>query len=233
MGTFDYTKLRSLERRERQSPELMNIGDDFFEGVLQHIHELEGRLEDERRENPSSKKVLLISDELRNTKRIWKSIFERREKKVVQAALSVARGGTNTPKHLTRQERRFYDRLVALLRENRQHILEGKLSRDEKPAAASPADEVHTGEGASRESTAEEPRQQEPEESETKPGGETAEPTEPDVTLRMLQDMPSFVGSDMNNYELEKEDVVVLPEETAEILIERGAAEKITVGWSG
>lgn len=226
MATFDYTKLRSLERRERQSPELMNIGDDFFEKALGHIRQLKARLEQERQKNPSSKKVLLISDELRNTERIWKSIFERREKKVVQAALSAARGGSHTPKYLTRQERRFYDRLVALLRENRERILEGETSGDAQPAAASSTD----GETRKEADTAPPPEEKEPE---TRPADETggAEEQERDVTLRMLQDMPSFVGSDMNNYALEKEDVVVLPEKTAAILVERGAAEQITVDW--
>lgn len=226
MATFDYTKLRKLEQRERQSPDLMNIGDDFFQGVLQHIRELEERLEDERQKNPSSKKVLLISDELRNTKRIWKSIFERREKKVVQAALSVARGATNTPKHLTRQERQFYDRLVALLRDNRRHVLEGEIPQEGASATAPPSDDV-----SEEESSQDAKEDQESAGLETKPETEASEPEKPDVTLLMLQDMPSFVGSDMNNYELEKEDMVVLPGETAGILMERGAAEKITVDW--
>lgn len=227
MATFDYTKLRSLERRERQSPELMNIGDDFFEEAVRHIQRLEARLEEERRKNPSSKKVLLISDELRNTKRIWKSIYERREKKVVQAALSAARGGSHTPKYLTRQERRFYDRLVSLLQENRERILAGDTLEEETPETA-PAAEDRT------EETQEAPASQESSEPESpRLDADDAQESEeePDVTLRMLQDMPSFVGSDMNNYALKKEDVVVLPKQTADILVERGAAEEITVDW--
>ncbi len=228
MATFDYTKLRKLEQRERRSPELMNIGDDFFEEALQHIRQLERRLEEERSKNPSSKKVMLISDELRNAKRSLEKIYERRQKKVVFAAV-----GSHTPKHLTRQERRFYDRLVALLRDNRRRILEGDVSREEQEDQ--PPEPSSTTESENDTAAAPQPEQtRETGPPEAREPSDTEEPgrsVEQDVTLRMLQDMPSFVGSDMNNYELEKEDVVVLPKKTADILVERGAAEQVTVDW--
>jgi DNA replication initiation complex subunit (GINS family) len=225
MATFDYTKLRKLEQRERRSPELMNIGDDFFEEALQHIRQLESRLEEERSQNPSSKKVMLISDELRNAKRSLEKIYESRQKKVVFAAV-----GSHTPKHLTRQERRFYDRLVSLLRDNRRRILEGDSENEEPPGPSSTAEsENDTAAAPQPEQTRETGPPEAREPSDIEESGEQA--VEQDVTLRMLQDMPSFVGSDMNNYELEKEDVVVLPKKTADILVERGAAEQVRVDW--
>lgn len=217
MATFSYAQLRNLERQERQSPELMNVGNDFYEGARRHIRELEERLEEEQAENPSSKKVLLISDELRNTRRIWESIFERREKKVVQAALSAARSGSHPPKHLTSQEKEFYHQLVTILEENRRVILEGK---QEAPPKAVDEDRAQPPEH--RDSTSES-KKQTPEED---------RPPEPEkVVLRILKAVPPFVGSDMKKYSLKEEDVVTMPRDMADILIEREAAEKITVGW--
>lgn len=126
MDELSYQKLRSIEQRERQSPNLINIGPDFYVSAFHYIKGLEKRLEEERGENPSSRKVVLITDELRNAKRVWESIMERREKKIIQAALSAARAGTSLPSSLTYQEKKFYEKIVALLVENRKTIFEGR-----------------------------------------------------------------------------------------------------------
>ncbi|OYT61431.1 hypothetical protein B6U81_02955 [Thermoplasmatales archaeon ex4484_30] len=183
MDELSYQKLRSIEQRERQSPNLVNIGPNFYKRAFQYIQNLEKRLEEEQIKNASSRKVVVIADELRNTKRIWESIIERREKKIIQAALSAVRGGSSPPSSLTNQERKFYDKVVAILKENRKAIFEGK------------------------------------EESDVKKG----------VIIRILKDIPHFVGKNMKKYSLKKEDVITLPEDMANILIKRGVAEKVTM----
>jgi len=220
MAGFSYAKLRSLERQERQSPELINIGDTFYQAVQEHLSQLERRLEEEHTKNPSSKKVVIISDELRNTKRTWESVFERREKKVVQAALSMARGGSHTPKFLTNQEKTFYHQLVAVLKEHRETTLEGNHPSTQ-PSQTHPT-------------PLEQEKKQTPEEQQVTPPDAADEiPSDHanDVVLRVLMDVPSFMGSDMHNYSLKKTDVITMPKDMAEILIKRGAAEKITVTW--
>ena len=209
MTNFSYAKLRSLENMERQSPELTNIGNDFYKEVLVYIQELEKRFEEEQNRNHSSKKLILISDELRNTKRIWKSIFERREKKIVQAALSAARGGDHIPKFMTQQERIFYENLLKIFHEHRNAIFGGgriEKANEEK----NEKQEVHTD-------------GHEPIDDKEIKSNEKND----DKIIRVLKDIPPFVGSDMKNYSLKKEDVIVMPKESAEILIKRKAAEEI------
>jgi len=212
MTNFSYAKLRSLENMERQSPELTNIGNDFYKEVFIYIKELEKRFEEEQSKNPSSKKIILISDELRNTKRIWKSIFERREKKIVQAALSAARGGDHTPKFMTNQEKIFYENLLKILHEHRNVIFEGgktQRASEEK----NEKQEVHANS------------------SEPAKGKEIkSNEKNDDKIIRVLKDIPPFIGSDMKNYSLKKEDVIYMPKETAEILIKRKAADEIRAG---
>jgi len=209
MTNFSYAKLRSLENMERQSPELTNIGNDFYKEVLKYIRELEKRFEEENNKNPHSKKIALISDELRNTKRIWKSIFERREKKILQAALSAARGGTHIPKFMTDQEKIFYENLLKILNENRKAILGGKEVEDTKKKEESMKDSRRQGDKNSDSETAK------------------AKEEKGNIIVRVLKDVPPFVGSDMKNYSLKKEDVITIPKDTAEILIKRKAAEEI------
>lgn len=45
--------------------------------------------------------------------------------------------------------------------------------------------------------------------------------------VRGLKDVPSFIGEDMKNYEIKKEDILTLPRKTASILIKRGVVEEI------
>ncbi len=198
MTKFSYTKLRSLERMERQSPELTNIGNDFHRSAFDYIKELEKRFDEEMEKNPSSKKVSLISDELRNTKRIWESIFERREKKVVQAALSAARGGSHTPKYLTEQEKIFYEKLLDILHENRKMVFGRREAKKEEKKEENVPDTGGKG-----------------------------------MILRILKDIPPFVGSDMKKYRLSKEDIITMPKGEADILVKRGAAEKVKMNIGG
>jgi len=47
------------------------------------------------------------------------------------------------------------------------------------------------------------------------------------IVVRVLQDIPQFVGHNMKKYGLKEKDVATLPPDIAKILIERGVAEKI------
>ena len=176
-----YSKLRNIEQNEKMVSSLTSIGIDFYQEALSYISELEEKIEEERRKDPASRKFLLLSDELRNTKRILNNIFERREKKIIMAALLAARAARKPPENMTREEKIFYENLVELLKENRRKIFE--LKRKEF------------------------------------------------LTIRILKDLPQFVGNDMKKYSLRKEDVISLPVDVAKILIEREAAEEIKPAW--
>jgi DNA replication factor GINS len=49
------------------------------------------------------------------------------------------------------------------------------------------------------------------------------------IIVRIKKDLPSFVGTDLQTYNLRQEDVVTLPKETAEILIKQGNALKVNL----
>ena len=174
---LNYTKLRNIEHKEKASAFLTSLDASFYKEAARHIKQLEERLEEEKRKNPASKKVALIADEIRNTKRIWESIFERREKKIELAALAAARGGKAVPENLTREEKVFYDSLVHLMEDYRKKIFE----QEEKDF----------------------------------------------MIVRILEDLPSFVGSDLKKYFLKKEDVISLPAEIADVLIKRKVATEV------
>ncbi|MBI2583603.1 MAG: DNA replication complex GINS family protein [Candidatus Aenigmarchaeota archaeon] len=48
-----------------------------------------------------------------------------------------------------------------------------------------------------------------------------------DRLFRIKEDVPEFIGPDMKIYNLKQNDVVALPEETAKLLLEKGAVEEV------
>ena len=102
-----YSKLRNIEQSEKMSSSLTSVGIDFYQEALEYIRELEEKIEEERLKDPASRKLLLLSDELRNTKRVLNNIFERREKKIIMAALLAARMEKKAPENMTREEKIF------------------------------------------------------------------------------------------------------------------------------
>ncbi len=143
-------------------------------------------------------KLKLFSDEISNTKKIINSIYELREKKIVYNALSTVRSGTPDLKNLLEVEKRLFDSLVEQIRSSRQEIFEGKK---ESP---------------------------QPETPQTKP---VAPPParEPNTNpiVRVVEDTPTFVGTDEKTYSLRKEDVLSIPPDTAGPLIKKGVVKQV------
>ncbi len=143
-------------------------------------------------------KLKLFSDEISNTKKIINSIYELREKKIVYNALSTVRSGTPDLKNLLEVEKRLFDSLVEQIRSSRQEIFEGKK---ESP---------------------------QPETPKTKP---VAPPParEPNTNpiVRVVEDTPTFVGTDEKTYSLRKEDVLSIPPDTAGPLIKKGVVKQV------
>lgn len=178
MRMLTYTDLRNIEQKEKSSSFLADVGSEFYQHALAYIQELEDRAEEETKKDSSGKKAMLLAEEIRNTKRIWETILERREKKIVLAALSAMRGGAHRPDHLTHEENAFYESIEMVLQTHRECIMKSRKKET--------------------------------------------------TTVRVLMDVPQFVGTDMKKYALKKEDVLSLPADVAAILIQRKAAEELT-----
>ena len=183
MGKLTYEQLRKIEQLERNTSDLVKLDSDFFNSLSEHIFLLEKKLQDEQKTNSGSRKSALLINEIKNTKRLTEGIYERREKKIVQGALAVARGGTPHLNYLTEKEKRFYDNLLLTLKEGRKMIIREEKNMDNRS-----------------------------------------------IIVRILKDIPQFVGNDMKKYALKEDDVVTLPMDIAKILLERGVAEEIKQG---
>jgi len=141
--------------------------------------------------------------EAENAKKLLEDIINRREKKIVLSALRTMRGEL-PPKSLTESEQRFFDGIVFSLKQFREKIKEESMSFDE--IVQQKIDDTK--------------KLVDDMNSEIK--------MENKKMVKMLEDMPAFVGSDSNSYgPFKKGDVVSLPDDVMSLLLVRGAAEDI------
>ena len=190
---ISYKTLRRIQQLEKTQPLLTKIDSDFYKKLISYLKNLQQIVEKE--ENTQKRK--LFTDEIQNTQKIATSIYELREKKIVQAALSTVRGGKPELKNLLTTEKQLYNALVDQIAISRKEILQEKKE--------SPPEKKKT------------PKKEEP----------TIKPKNNNAIVRVTEDIPEFVGTDMKTYHLRKEDVLTLSQEMSEPLLKRGVAKQI------
>jgi DNA replication initiation complex subunit (GINS family) len=105
---IDYKTLRRIQQLEKTTPVLSKIPEMFYQKLTVYIENLEQRALQEK----DSQKLKLFHDEIENTKKLVHDIYELREKKIVQSALSKVRGGTPDLKNVHPLEQQLFDILI-------------------------------------------------------------------------------------------------------------------------
>ncbi|MDD5472996.1 MAG: hypothetical protein PHU34_02490 [Candidatus Methanoperedens sp.] len=213
--------LNDILREERKS-KLVPLESDFYEKAAGQIRELED--EKSRIEDRYGTKYAIIEDEIKTARKSLESIIERRMGKIIKEA-SLRASSKQKEKQdidsLTQDEREFYNRLLGLMTQWRGELLEKVFKK--------------AGIGNKLNETAIKTKEKTPELS--PPENKQKETTLEDkkdiskeyIVVRLLKDIPTFVGVDGRNYTLAKEDIAVLSTVNAKALINRKAAMQITV----
>lgn len=209
-----YKTLRKIQQAEKNSPQITRINNEFYQDVTRFLHELENRLGKEKK----PQKKMLLAEECQNIEKIIRNIYEQREKKIMLAAIAKARGGNPTIKTLLPEEKMFFDELyhnIVLFRKKIFMQDQEDEEEIEQSAEVQPASEKT--ENVS-------PKKKEPkvEEQKTKQNQSNMHPI-----LRIVDDIPSFVGTDNNTYSLHKGDILSVPEDMADMLLNKKVAIKI------
>lgn len=147
-----------------------------------------------------TKKQMLLGEEIQNIEKIATSIYEQREKKILLAAMSKSRGGTPNIKNLIDGEKQLFDEIYNLLKQSRKTLLEGKTQDVEKTEEET-ADKDEMG---------------------------TEKPRNKNPIVRILTDIPEFVGTDTRTYNLRAGDILSLPPDICHTLTKRNVAEEIS-----
>lgn len=195
---ISYKNLRKIQQMEKNSPVLIELKADFYNELLEYLKKLDKRLEKES----SSQKQILIRDEIQNTKKIATNVYEQREKKILLAAVSKARGGNPDLKNMLDTEKNLFDSVLGFLLQSREHFLERKTKKNENVTNSGKTE-------SKKEKIVEEKR-------------ENSNPV-----LLVTQGIPEFIGTDTKRYNLRKDDVVSMPENMSEMLLKRNVVQKI------
>ncbi len=196
MDIITYETVRNAHRAEKEE-ELQKLPDGFFESV-RNWFKIKEKLKDT---------TSLL--EVENAKKLLEDVINRRQKKIVLAALSTMRGQL-PPAGLNDEERKFFDDIVNTLKSFKNDMNEKFRSFDD--IAEEKVEEAKK--------SIEEMKPVEVENIVVKPNGK--------ILVKILIDLPKFVGFDMQSYgPLRTGDIITLPDEVAKLLITRKAAENI------
>ena len=190
---ISYKTLRKIQQAEQTSSLLTRIPPGFYQDLSSYLQNLERSIE--REENQLKRK--LFTEEIHNTKKIVTSIYELREKKIIQAALAAARGANIDVTSFLENEKKLYDNVVEQIKDARKEVLEQPESQPEKKH--SQALDI--------------------------PQGKRTPNTNPIV--RVFEDTPAFIGTDGRTYSLRKEDVLSLPSQMSEPLVKKQVVKQI------
>ena len=197
---MDIEKLWEILYRERNTASLQELPDRFCEDVRDYI----AKLETEKEEADETRKGFL-EDEMRNARMKIEDIIRRRIGKIIKLASS---GMDTPPKGMLDEEREMFQAVKSQVEEGRARIFAYIFG---KPALIrskpQKQEKTHTE------------RYNEKDNDDT----DNEHSNQYDM-VRILENIPTFMGTDGRIYKVGKEDVIMLPKTNAEILCNRGVA---------
>ncbi len=213
MPDRSHIKLNDILRDERKTKsKLVPLESDFYEKVAEQIRELED--EKKKDEDTYSTKYAILEDELKTARKAIDNIIERRTAKIINLASFHSSSKPREKQNIdsmTPGERDFYNKLLELMTGYRSGLVDRIFSKKPKQPVALQVQ-------VSRENLPEEV-----------PLEGKKDISKEYIVVRLLKDIPTFVGADGRNYSLAKEDVAVLSAVNARALINRNAAIQISV----
>jgi len=231
---MDFEELRNILNREQKS-KLTKLDSDFYESVRAYL----GGLHEEQK-TASGREVQFLADEIDAANDRLQRIFKFRVGKVVNLAslnlMEEIDGTRNYIDAMTPIERDIYQSVLDSMRRGWSAI-DGMLTRELRPPAtvsgAQPAKEAVLDEVT--EPAVENVRSESASESDevrvepVKPVESVHRELSGYTVVRVLKDLPTFVGADSNHYTLAKNDVLTLPDLNSSVLCKRRAVLPIAI----
>lgn len=214
-----YETLFELLKRERDTTDLQKLEPTFFNNFVDYLNEKMEMLgkEDALFSYDEKKKV---EKQIENARRIIKGIYERREKKVLNIALTKSRTKSDVidTSSFLDNERRFFDEIVKVLDVFRNEVINNVIDGKQISALTIESKKINKASD---------------EDAQIKSGMNTVavenkEKVKNIKLVRFLYAVPKFVGKELEEYgPFEEEDIANLPSDIADILIGKGRVEEI------
>ena len=202
-----YETLYELLRREKQRPELQSLPNSFYQDVKVYLTEKEKIFQTQKtKESIFASESQKTEKTIQNTHKILKELYERRESKILQLAISASR--INSPQDtnmLLEQEKDLYKEVKLILDSARKELLisliTAKTFKEEEIKEKNEPKDIK--------------RQDE-------------NPKLLTRKIRIIQPVPQFMGDDEKIYgPFLNEETAELPLKIAELLIEKKRAEQV------
>lgn len=233
-----FSELRKIQKKEQRQEDLTELGDKFILKVSNYL--------DMKKETAGD------SREYKNARRVFDKIISLREEKIVRnARIAVKSGLTPSDLNLLPSEQELYRELEQVMEDHRKRT--GSMVEEDPDQTASEIKSTEEKLEAEPDTLSSEPDvpAKEPEEEtgnaeieekpvETEPVNDESEPAEKEqedeideekegyILVKITSDVPEFMGTDLNTYgPFDEGEEVQIPEDNAEILVNRGNAEEI------
>ena len=195
---INYRILRKIQEMEKNSPVLIEIENSFYVELKKYLENLDNRLKDES----SSQKQTLLREEISNIQKITKNIYEQREKKILLAAVSKARGGNPDLKNMVEIEKNLFNSVLNLMENSRKQFFEKDVPKSNQSL----------------------PKKNEIKVELVKP---VLNQSNTNPIVRVKEDIPEFIGTNEKKYNLRKNDILSIPDDMSNLLVKRGVVRKI------
>lgn len=212
-------ELRAVRDDERATGELQPLRPSFYAEAREFIAEIES----ERNEQVDAvadpladPTVGRLNDKLTAAREVLESIFENRASKLLTHALTVAAGEGTDPPDMTAEEAELYRVVVEAIEAKRTQAIHG----DTDGSISTPAIEMPPAEPTEQPEASMPPAEAPGDDGDT----ELTQPDDGRILVRVVDDVGTILGVDEREYELASGDVVSLPIENAQALIEREVA---------
>lgn len=192
--------------REEKKAKLSPVDNDFYEKAHKFLGDSEVEID---KAQPDSMKHTLLQTELGAAKINFELVLELRMSKIIREA-STQKSQRYTekhdPEHLIPDEKELFDTLYKSMAEWRNRRLNHATGKPKEPVPVpAPVTVTET----------------------VKTSAAPKDLAKDYIVVRMLKDIPTFVGADQKNYTLAKEDFATVPVVNATALISRKTAVKI------
>ena len=213
-NAITFSELRKIQKEERRSDDLKELDDDFFIKVGDYLNR--------------KKKVEDGSREYKNAKRVFRKILSLREDKIVKnARLSLKSNIQASELNMLPREQELFRRMKQEFNRHRDEIQEVT----DEHRGKTPAHEREEVEESMQTEESEDNQIEEKEEKETKQEetDEGFDPEEGYEVVEITSEVPEFMGTDLEAYgPFEEGEQAEIPEDNAEILVNRGNAEQLS-----
>ena len=147
----------------------------------------------------NEQRKIILKNEINNTKKIIKNIYEQREKKILIAIMTKVRGGEPNLKNLVNAEKILFESILEIVIRQRQQIIDKKVINNDLVNDNRTNIKIV----------------------------EKRVKNENNKIFLVRDNIPEFIGTDARKYNLRKDDLITIPKNTSELLLNKRVVKEI------